>query len=99
EVRVRVPEPVVDRRSLESLDRRPVAALDLAPELVRLREEVVRVDREDTRVRLEREDHVEQHRFLLQEGAREHDAAGTLDEPELDYPLRGPRLDVSRQLQ
>ena len=40
-------------RPVEDLDLRVVALLDLAPELVRLREEVVRVDREDARLRLD----------------------------------------------
>src|SRR5581483_10494115 len=69
EVGLRVPEAVLDLGSLEALDRRAVAPLHLAPELVRLGEEVARVDREDARPRLELEEHVEQHRLLLLEGA------------------------------
>ena len=40
-------------RSLEDLDLGAVPALDLVPKLVRLREEIVGVDCEDTRPRLE----------------------------------------------
>src|SRR5581483_5464350 len=53
QVGVRLPQvlPVLRRqlvgaRPFEDLDRRLVALLDLAPELVRLGEQVVRVDRE-----------------------------------------------------
>ena len=61
-------------RALEHLDLRVVPPLDLAPELVRLREEVVGVDREDARLRLDGEEHVEQDGLLLLEGAGERDA-------------------------
>ena len=61
-------------RALEQLDLRVVPPLHLAPELVRLREEVVGVDREDARFRLDAEEHVEQHSLLLLEGAGERDA-------------------------
>jgi hypothetical protein len=99
QVGILLPEPVLDRLAGEDLDLRVVAALDLAPELVRLGEEVMRVDREDARLRLELEDHVEQDGLLLLEGAGERDAARELGKHELEDPLRGPRLDVSRQLQ
>ena len=65
-------------RPLEHLHLRVVAPLDLAPELVRLGEEIVRVDREDARLRLDREQHVEQHGLFLLEGARERDPAREL---------------------
>src|SRR5256885_9136390 len=96
EVGIRLPEPVRDRVARERLDLRVVSALDRAPELVGLREQVLRVDREDARVRLELEQHVEQHRLLLLEGAGERDAARKLAEYVLDDPLGPPRLDVSR---
>ena len=63
-------------RALEHLDLRVVAPLDLAPELVRLREEVVGVDREDARLRLDGEEQVEQHALLLLEGAGERERVG-----------------------
>jgi hypothetical protein len=94
EVGLRVPEPVLDARALEPLDRRPVAALDLAPVRVRLREEVVRVDREDARLRLELEEHVEQHRLLLLEGAGERDAAWERLEDGAEDLLRAQRCPV-----
>src|SRR5262249_36997790 len=96
EVRVLLPEPVLDRIAGEDLDLGVVAALDLAPELVCLREQVMRVDREDTCLRLPLEEHVEQHRLLLLEGAGERDPAGELREYPLDDSLRRPGLDVSR---
>ena len=99
EVGIRVPEAVLNRRAGEDLDLRPVTPLDLAPELVRLREEMVRVDREHARLRLVLEQHVEQDRLLLLERARERNAAGELVEDVLDDPLRRPGLDVSRYLQ
>src|SRR4029078_3688344 len=68
EMGVRLPEPVLDRSAFEPLDGRAVATLDLAPQLVRLREQVPRVDREDACVRLEPEQHVEQERLLPLEG-------------------------------
>ena len=72
---------LVDARALEHLDLHVVPLLDLAPELVRLREEVVGVDREDARLRVDAEEHVEQHGLLLLEGAGEGDAvAETLDD-------------------
>src|SRR5581483_6400787 len=86
-------------RPLEHLDRGVVAALHLAPQLVRLREEVVRVDREDARVRLQAEEQVEEHALLLLEGARERDPAGKRLETEADDVLRAQRLDVRRKLQ
>src|SRR4051812_26577144 len=55
EVGVLLPEPVLDRLAGEGLDLRVVPRLDLAPELVRLGEEVMGVDREDARPRLELE--------------------------------------------
>ena len=61
-------------RALEHLDLRVVPPLDLAPELVRLPEEVVGVDREDARLRVDGEQHVEQDGLLLLEGAGERDA-------------------------
>ena len=68
-------------RALEHLDLRVVPLLDLAPELVRLREEVVGVDREDPRLRLDAEEQVEQHALLLLEGAGEREAlAEALDQ-------------------
>src|SRR4051812_49170384 len=96
EVGIRLPEPVRDRVARERLDLRVVPALDRAPELVRLREQVLRVDREDPGVRLELEQHVEQDRLLLLEGAGERDPARKLLEHELENPLGPPRLDVSR---
>ena len=85
EVGLRLPEPLavrrlelLVRRALEDLDRRAVALLDLAPVRVRLREEIVRVDREDARLRLEPEQHVEEDRLLLLERARERDLAREL---------------------
>ena len=78
-------------RALEHLDLRVVALLDLAPELVRLREEVVGVDREDARLRLDAEEQVEQHGLLLLERAGERDlVAEALDQ-------RGDQL-VRREL-
>ena len=80
-------------RPLEHLHLRLVPLLDLAPELVRLREEVVGVDREDARVRLDREEHVEQHRLFLLEGAGERDLARELAHAERDDLLGAHRLD------
>src|SRR5579884_2603999 len=103
EVGIALPEPLavprrelLGRGALEHLDRRRVAALDLAPELVRLREEVVGIDREHARVRLEPEEHVEQHRLLLLEGARERDPPRPLLQAEADDLLGRHRLDLSR---
>ena len=96
EIGVRLPEAVLDRVRGERLDLGVVAALDFLPELVRLGEEVVRVDREDLRLRIELEQHVEQDRLLLLERARERRPARELPEHVLDDPLGGPRLDVSR---
>src|ERR1700759_406799 len=42
EIRLRLPETVLDRRALEHLALRVVAPLDVLPELVGLREEMVR---------------------------------------------------------
>ena len=64
-----------ERRPLVDLDARAVPPLDLAPDGVGLREEHVRVEREHARVRLDREEHVEQHRLLLLEGAGQRDPA------------------------
>src|SRR5581483_3551062 len=79
--------------------RRAVPLLDLPPVGVRLGEEMVRVDREDPRVRLAREQQVEEDRLLLLERARERDLAGEPLEQELDDLLCRPRLDVRRDLQ
>src|SRR5206468_1084554 len=51
EVGLRLPQSVLDRLALEDLDLGVVPPLDCTPELVRLREEVARVDREDARLR------------------------------------------------
>ena len=99
EVGVPLPEPVLDRLAGEHLDRRVVARLDRLPELVRLGEEVVRVDREDARLRVGREEHVEEDRLLLLERARERDAARELLERVRDDALGRPRLDVRRKLE
>ena len=83
-------------RAFEHLDLRVVALLDLAPELVRLREEVVRVDREDARLRLDAEQQVEQHALFLLEGAGERDLAGELLDAVADDVLGAHRLDGGR---
>ena len=80
-------------RPLEDLDLRVVAPLDLAPELVGLGEEDVGVEREDARLRLEREQHVEQHRLLLLEGAGERDLAGERAQDEREDLLGAQLLD------
>ena len=85
-------------RPLEHLDLRVVSPLDLAPELIRLREQVVGVDREDARLRFDREQHVEQHGLFLLEGARERDLAGELAQTESEDLLGAQRLDVRRQM-
>ena len=59
----------------------------------------MRVDREDARLRVGREEHVEEDGLLLLERARERDAAGELLDRERDDALGGPRLDVRRELQ
>ena len=69
-----------ERRALVHLDLDPVALLHLPPDVVRLGEEHVGVEREDAGVGLDREQHVEQHRLLPLEGARE----------------REPRMEVAR---
>ncbi len=81
EVRLVLPEllavlrrQLLGARALEKLDLGVVPPLDLAPELVRLREEVVGVDREDARLRLDGEEQVEEDGLLLLEGAGEGDA-------------------------
>ena len=79
---------LVGARAFEHLDRRVVPLLDLAPELVRLREEVVGVDREDARLRLDAEEHVEQHRLLLLEGAGQGDAVAEALDHRRDQLLR-----------
>ena len=82
-----------ERRPLVDLDGDPVALLDLAPDRVRLREEDVRVEREDARVGVERQEHVEQHRLLLLEGAGERDTARELAQHERQDLGRVHRLD------
>ena len=68
------PRRAVRRRGVHHLDPQPVAVLDLAPDLVGLREQHAGVDREDARRRLDPHEHVDQHRLLLLEGAG-HDEA------------------------
>src|SRR5262245_25429576 len=51
------------------VDRDPVAFLDLPPGLVGLREQDAGVEREDARLGLDPQEHVEDHRRLLLEGA------------------------------
>jgi hypothetical protein len=58
-------------RPLIDLDLDAVPLLDLAPDVVRLGEEDVRVEGEDPGFRLDREEHVEQHRLLPLERAGE----------------------------
>ena len=72
-----------------------VFALDthvLFPETYALWREV---EREHARLRLEREEHVEQHRLLLLEGARERDAIRELLEEKRQHLFGAERLDVS----
>src|SRR5207248_11102110 len=76
-----------------------VAPLDLTPELVRLGEEVMRVDREHAGLRLELEQHLEQDRLLFLERAGERDFARERVEAEAQDLPRAHRLDVTRQLQ
>src|SRR5262249_61815983 len=61
--------------------------------------EMVRVDREDARLRIEREQQVEEDRLLLLERARERHRAGELVDDELEDLLGGQRLDVSGETQ
>jgi hypothetical protein len=79
-------------RALEYLDLGVVPPLDLAPELICLREEVVGVDREDARVRIDREQHVEQDRLLLLEGAGERHAIAEAFDQLAEQRLRGELL-------
>ncbi len=60
-------------RALVHLDLDAVALLDLSPDVVRLGEEDVGVEGEHAGVRLDREEHVEQHRLLLLERAGERE--------------------------
>src|SRR5688572_24184258 len=101
EVRVPLPEPVAVRRglapegrALENLDPDPVASLDLAPDVVRLREEDVGVEREDPGLRLVLEQHVEEDALLLLERARERDLGVQRLEHRRDDPVGAQRLDV-----
>ncbi len=80
EGRVRRPQRVAvdrglapERRALVHLDLDPVALLHLPPDVVGLGEEHVGVEREDARVGLDREQHVEQHRLFPLEGAGERE--------------------------
>ena len=62
-----------ERRALVHLDLDPVALLHLPPDVVGLGEEDVGVEGEHAGVGRDREQHVEQHRLLLLEGARERE--------------------------
>ena len=83
-----------ERGPLVDLHFRAVATLDLAPHRVGLGEEDVRVEREDARLRVEREQHVEQHRLLFLERAGERHTTGESVEERAEDLLRGHRLVV-----
>ncbi len=74
-----------ERRPLEDLDADAVAALEVAPQRVGLREEHVRVEREDPGLRLALEQHVDEHALLLLEGARERERGVQALERSVDH--------------
>jgi hypothetical protein len=78
------------------VDLDAVALLDPAPRLVRLREEHARVEREDTRRRLDRQKHVDDHRRLLLERAGDVQARVELVHDVGENLLRAQRLQVRR---
>src|SRR3954454_24342854 len=84
--------------TFEDLDRCAVSLLYLTPVRVGLGEQIVRVDREDASLRVEREEHVEKNRLLLLERARERDLARELLKDPREDLFGIQRLDVTRQL-
>jgi hypothetical protein len=94
-VGVALPQPV-DPLSAVDVDLDPVAALDRAPGLVGLREQHAGVEREDARRRLDRQQHVEDDRRLLLEGAGDVQARVVLLHDVGKHLLRAQGLQVRR---
>ena len=94
-VRVALPQ-AVDPLAAVDVDLDAVALLDPAPRLVGLREQDAGVEREHARLRLDREQHVEDHRRLLLEGAGDVQARVVLVHDVGEHLLRAQRLEVRR---
>src|SRR5215207_5020788 len=77
-----------------AVDRDPVALLDAPPRLVRLVEQHARVEHEEARGRLHLDQHVQDHRRLLLEGAGDVQARVELAHHVLEDLLGAERLEI-----